>query len=331
MKSLVSFASATWSPCVLAVALTALSGCEKSRPCTEEEVENQDTADCSNEVELVTYTARREDTVTVTEKWSSGKALRLEGDVREVTVVEADGNEVEITYRAQVDLAAGRPESFVRDTMEHLEVSFEAHGNELRFHAGHPNTRADLGALVSVAIPSDFNAELSIQKYLSPGDVVIEFLGKARALDVDMEAIGYDLLVQDAGALRRVRLNASGNVETVNFDSPNLQQVVINSEEGNILTGFDVVPREHARIVTGKLKDGKLKDTGGNIRVSVPADGDFALATYTKNRARFSGAGHCQRKVIAHDIQTLECNDGDIDGLLTFSLKSSGNIDVDVE
>jgi hypothetical protein len=110
-----------------------------------------------------------------------------------------------------------------------------------------------------------------------------------------------------------------------------LEQVVINSEDGDVVTGFDVVPREHARIITGKLEDGNLKDTGGNIRVSVPADGDFSLATYTKNRARFTGASGCARTEIADDIQTLDCGDGDVDGLLTFSIKSSSNIDIDVE
>jgi hypothetical protein len=315
----------------LPVVLVTFTACGESRPCTEEEAENRDTVDCSSEVELETYTANSEDTVTVTQRWDSGKSLHLEGAIRELNVVEGDGNEVEITYRAQVELADGRPQSFVRETMDQLEVNFETRGDDLVFEATHPGTKAELGAIVTVAIPMEFDAELSIQKFIAPGDVAIEYLGQARGLDVDMEAIGFDLSVQDSGALRTVRLNAAGNIDTVNFGDPKLEQVVINSEDGNVVTGFDVVPREHARIITGKLEDGNLKDTGGNIRVSVPADGDFSLATYTKNRARFTGASGCARTEIADDIQTLDCGDGDVDGLLTFSIKSSSNIDIDVE
>ncbi len=331
MKPLASSVSVSWLPYLVPAILAAASACGESRPCTEEEVENRDTLDCSSDVELVTYTASSEDTVTVSQAWASGQALRLDGAIREVNVVEADGDDVEITYRAQVELADGRPESFVRETMGHLDVSFETRGETLVFEATHPGTKAELGAIVTVAIPSDFDAELTIQKYLAPGDVVIDFLGRARELDVDMEAIGAELLVQDAGALRRVRLNASGNVETVAFDDSRLEQVVINSEEGNIVTGFEVVPRDHARIITGKIDDGQLKDTGGNVRVSVPADGDFTLATYTKKQARFTGASRCTRTVIADDIQRLDCGDGDVDDMLTFSIKSGRNIDVDVE
>lgn len=331
MKSLATRLPATWSTYAVPAALLLAAACGESRPCTDEEVENRDTVDCSSEVELVTYTASSDDTVTVNQKWESGMSLHLEGAVREVTVSEGDGDEVEITYRAQVELADGRPESFVRETMDRLEVSFESRGDEIVFEATHPDTKAELGAIVSVVIPADFDGDLTIQKYISPGDVVIESLGKARHLDVDMEAIGFDLLVQDAGELRTVRLNAAGNVETVDFGDADLERVVINSEEGDIVTGFDVVPSDHARIITGKLSDGKLKDTGGNIRVSVPANGDFSLATYTKNRARFTGAGDCARTAVADDIQTLDCGDGDVDGLLTFAIKSSSNIDIDVE
>lgn len=331
MKSLVPFQSVIRSRSPWLAVLLASTACGESRPCSEEEVENRDTVDCSSDVELVTYTASSDDAVTVTQRWDSGTALHLEGAVREVTVVEGEGEEISITYRAQVELAEGRPESFVRETMDRLDVSFEARGDELVFEATHPETKAELGAIVTVAIPTDFDGALSIQKYIAPGDVVIEFLGEARGLDVDMEAIGYELLVQDSGALRTVRLNAAGNIETIDFDDADLEQVVINSEEGNVVTGFDVVPKEHARIITGKIKDGKLKDTGGNVRVSVPVDGDFSLATYTKNRARFSGEGDCARVEIAHDIQTLDCGEGDVDGLLTFSIKSGSNIDVDVE
>lgn len=333
MKLLASRLSVLRSPYpyALPVLVVLSTACGESRPCTEEEVENGDTVDCSSEVELVTYTASSEDTATVRQNWSSGRSLRLEGAVREVTVEEGDGDQVEITYRAQVELADGRPERFVRETMDHLEVSFETRGEDLVFEATHPDTKAELGAIVSVAIPTNFDGELAIQKYIAPGDVVIEFLGEARALDVDMEAIGSELLVQDAGALRTVRLNVAGNVETVNFADDSLQQVVINSEEGNIVTGFDVVPREHARIISGKLKDGKLKDTGGNVRVAVPSRGDFTMAAYSKNTTRFTGAGDCVRTEIADDIRTLECGDGDIDEMLTFSIKSSRNIDIDVE
>lgn len=316
---------------VVTAALGWLStACGPSRACTKEEAENGDTLDCSSDVELVTYTAGSDDTVTLSQTWESGVALELEGAVRELTIVEGDSDDVEITYRAQAELADGRPESFVRNTMDALEVSFEKRGDVLRFQADHPSSNAALGAIVSVALPRDFDADLVVQKYDAPGDVAIEFVGQARSLDVDMESDGAELLVQDTGALTMVRLNASGNVETAAFASRELEQVVINSERGHIVTTFDRIPRSHATLITGKLDDGVLKDTGGDVELRLPADGDFSLASYTKNKARFMGADACEQTRIAYDIHTLDCGSGDVDGLLTFLVQSGGDIDVEL-
>lgn len=326
-------ASLCVAPRVLA-AMAALcwlsTACAPSRACTKEEAENGDTVDCSSDVELVTYTAGSDDTVTLTQAWESGIALELEGAVRELTVVAGESDDVEITYRAQVELADGRPESFVRNTMDALDVSFEKRGDVLRFDADHPDTNAELGAIVSVALPKAFDAKLLVQKYGAPGDVAIEFLGKARALDVDMEADGAELLVQDTGSLSMVRLNASGNIETAAFDGSELEQVVINSERGHIVTAFDRIPQSHATLITGKLEDGELKDTGGDIQLQLPADGDFSLATYTKGKARFTGVAACEQTRIAYDIQTLDCGSGDVDDLLTFLVQAGGDIDVEL-
>lgn len=306
------------------------TACGPSRACTKEEAENGDTLECSSDVELVTYTAGSDDTVTLSQAWESGVSLELEGAVRELTVVQGDSNDVEITYRAQVELADGRPESFVQNTMAALEVSFEKRGEVLRLESDHPDTKAELGAIVSVALPKAFDAKLTVQKYGAPGDVAIEFLGKARALDVDMEADGAELLVQDTGSLSMVRLNASGNVETAAFGSSNLEQVVINSERGHIVTAFDRIPLSHATLITGKLDDGQLKDTGGDIELQLPADGDFSLATYTKGKARFMDVAACEQTDVAYDIVTLDCGSGDVDDLLTFLVQAGGDIDVEL-
>lgn len=307
--------------------VTAL-GCSDSPPCTDEQAETRDTAECTNEVELVTYTAKADDAVTLTEAWESGDDVRLEGAVREITVVEGESAEVVITYRAQADLADGRSESFVRDRFDELEVEFERRGETLRLDVTHPRTSVELGAVVTLALPPDFDGDLSIQKYGAPGNVTIEHLGRARVLDVDMEQPDSDLLVEDNGSLRRVRLNAAGSVETVAFDDANLEQVVINSEEGDIVTAFDVVPESHATLLTGKIQGDSVKDTGGNIRVGLPVSGDFTAATFTKDQARFEDLSSCDRFEIADDIQKLVCGSGDRDEMLTFEITSSSNITV---
>lgn len=310
------------------VGLVTALGCGESPPCTDEQAETRDTAECSNDVELVTYTADEEEEAALTEPWRSGDDVRLEGAVRELTVVEGEADEVVITYRAQADLADGRSESFVRDQFDELEVEFERRGETLRVNVAHPGTSVELGAVVTLALPPDFDGALEIQKYGAPGNVTIEHLGRARVLDVDMEQPDSDLRVEHTGALRRVRLNAAGSVDTVPFEDVNLEQVVINSEEGDIVTAFDVVPESHATLLTGKIKGESIKDTGGNIRVGLPADGDFTAATYTKDQARFEGLASCDRFEIADDIQKLVCGSGDRDAMLTFKITSSGNITV---
>jgi hypothetical protein len=305
-----------------------VTGCEKAPLCTEEQAENRDTADCSNEVELVTYTADKSDSVTLSQAWRSGRHVHLEGDVREVIVQEGEDDAVTVTYRAQVDLADGRSESFVLDVMDNLEVDFERRGETLRFEVSHPNTNANLGATAVVALPPDFDGRLSIQKYGAPGNVTVRHLGRAIGLDIDMEHPDAELVIEDTGAVREARLNAAGSIETAAFSSNRLERVAINSEEGDIVTAFDVVPRSHATLLTGKIKGSSIKGTGGNLTVTLPEDSDFTLATYTKNRARFDGVSDCSLYEIASDIRKLVCGYGDVDGLLTFKLTSSQDITV---
>lgn len=306
------------------------TGCEKAPLCTEEQAENRDTADCSNEIELVTYTADRDDSVTLSQAWRSGRNVHLEGEVREVIVEAGEEDEVTVTYRAQVDLADGRSESFVLDAMDNLEVDFERRGETLRFDVSHPNTSANLGATVIVALPPDFDGRFSIQKYGAPGNVIVRHLGQAVGLDVDMEHPDAELVIEDTGAVRDARLNAAGSIETAAFTSNRLERVAINSEEGDIVTAFGVIPRSHATLLTGKIQGSSIKGTGGNLTVNLPDDSDFTLATYTKNRARFDGVSECNLYEIASDIRKLVCGDGDVDGLLTFKLTSSQDITVRV-
>lgn len=327
MNSAVHYLRAT---ALITAAISSGVACTEAPPCTEEQSESGDTADCSDTTELVTYVADPDDIATVTQPWRSGESVHLEGAIREVTVVEGADDEVEVRYRAAADLADGRSEAFILDTFDQLDVRFRIRGETLRLDATHPGTSVELGALLVVALPADFDGELLIQKYGAPGNVTIEHLGRATGLDVDMEAPDSDLLVQDTGEVRLARLNVAGSIETVPFVSEALEQVVINSEEGDIVTGFDVVPRSHATLLTGKIKGDSIRDTGGDIRVQVPRDGDFTAATYTKDRARFEGASECERVELAHDIQRLVCGSGDVDGKLTFKFTSSGNITVQV-
>lgn len=313
------------------VLLGTVAGCGESRPCTEEEMESGNTLDCTADMALVTYTARSEATATLSKMWRSGLSLRLEGAVRELTVVEGPPDRVELTYRAQVDLAEGRSESFVQATMDELEVDFEERGDVLRFEVGRADSKARLGAIVSVGIPKDFDGDLVVQKLDTPGDVFIDFLGMTRELDVDMEAPDSTLSVQDTRHLQLVRLNAAGSVETSAFAGSKLEQVVINSEAGDIVTAFDVVPRSHATLLTGRIDGDKIKDTGGNIEVGVPKDGNFTLATYTNDEARFFGAAGCRRVKISRAVEKLVCGSGDEDGMLTFEVKSSQNVTIELE
>ena len=242
----------------------------------------------------------------------------------------ADDDEIVVTYRAEVELLPERPQSFVQDVMDELVVVMRQRGNTLVVDVSHPGTSAALGAHLDVRLPESFDGDLEIQKWGAPGDVVVEFLAEGRLLDVDMEAPSANLLVNHTGDLRRARLNAAGDVKTVPFTSSRLELVAINSERGEIDTAFEEIPLSHAKLVTGHLDGSRVRDTGEGIYVALPRDGDFSLATYTKRNARFVGAGACDTTNISSDIRLLMCGDGDPDGLLTFELVSSDEVEVEL-
>ena len=317
--------------------LLLLASCTQTPVCTEDEVEAGNTDDCSVESELQTYTASGADVGTLSEKWGSGVGLRLEGDVREVVIDRgADDDEIVVTYRAEVELLPERPQSFVQDVMDELVVVMRQRGNTLVVDVSHPGTSAALGAHLDVRLPESFDGDLEIQKWGAPGDVVVEFLAEGRLLDVDMEAPSIPNAAAPTddtaspGDLRRARLNAAGDVKTVPFTSSRLELVAINSERGEIDTAFEEIPLSHAKLVTGHLDGSRVRDTGEGIYVALPRDGDFSLATYTKRNARFVGAGACDTTNISSDIRLLMCGDGDPDGLLTFELVSSDEVEVEL-
>jgi len=309
-----------------------LVGCVESRACTEEEVEAGDTDDCSVQVELVHYSASRADAVTLSEEWQEGMDLRLEGAVREVVIDRgARDDEVVITYRAEVELLEGRPTAFVEEVMGELVVRMQQRGESLVVDASHPGTTAALGALLEVSLPEAFDGDLVVQKGGMPGDVVVEFIGEANLLDIDMELPSANLLINDTGRLRRARLNVAGDIETAAFSGSRLEHVVINSEEGNIDTAFDVVPLSHARLVTGKLDGRRLKETGGGIELALPRSGNFTLATTADRGVRFSGTTNaCTVDEVSRDVRLLTCGRGDVDDLLTFDVVSSDDVDVEL-
>lgn len=311
--------------------LLLLASCTQTPVCTEDEVEAGNTDDCSVESELQTYTASGADVGTLSEKWGSGVGLRLEGDVREVVIDRgADDDEIVVTYRAEVELLPERPQSFVQDVMDELVVVMRQRGNTLVVDVSHPDTSAALGAHLDVRLPESFDGDLEIQKWGAPGDVVVEFLAEGRLLDVDMEAPSANLLVNHTGDLRRARLNAAGDVKTAPFTSSRLELVAINSERGEIDTAFEEIPLSHAKLVTGHLDGSRVRDTGEGIYVTLPRDSDFSLATYTERNARFVGAGACDATNISSDVRLLMCGDGDPDGLLTFELVSSDEVEVEL-
>ncbi len=307
---------------LVCVSVACLASACVERECTQEErleAGAQDDDECRRIVPLRTFTADRSDAVQRERSLQAGQDLRIEGDVRGIEIVEGESEDrLVVTFLPQVELADGRSQEVAEATMQELETSVSRSGNTVVLRADRGESRARLGAKLTVELPSEFNGKLSIEKFAGrTGDVEIDYLASARELDIDIESLG-DLELSHTGDLRRVLINTEGDVETAPFASPNLEIVYIYSEFGDISTGFARSPSDHVW----------LQADFGDIRVDVPGDDDFILLAEGDSGVQLVDVvDDCEADNSKPNRKSLICNDGDPEGI-TFNVRADGSVRV---
>jgi hypothetical protein len=302
-------------------ALLALGACTLStacvqRECTDEEREAAGADandDCVRLVALHTFTS--DDPEERTTEWSSGTDIKIGGLVRSVSIVKGDEASLSVTYSAQVDLAEDREASVVKKTMSHLKTSLTQKDGFIEVSASREDTDSNLGAAIVVHLPAEFDSNLIIDKTTSmPGDVALKFLGDTNQLVVDMNALGADLSITDAGALRRATLNTRGDIE-ISSSFASLDSAAIHTSHGDITARFSVVPEGHVKVFADF----------GELGVALPALGKFNLrAEAEQGVSTGNPPEHCKSNSVPSP-KLVQCDGGDPDGL-TFELRASQEI-----
>lgn len=303
------------------LALLSTTACAE-RECTDEEREEagaDENDDCTRYVPLVTFDA--DESETVREGWEPGDGVILTGDIRAVRVVEGNSDdEVVIVWRGQVALAEGREKDVVEATLDNLTTELRRSGSNIRFSASRNDSSADLGAAVTVQLPSGFDGVFEIDKRKARGgNVRIDYLGDAAELRVDMNDLGGDLDLGGVSGVRRAIINTRGDISMRGAFSSALEAAVIHSHFGDVEARFSGVPESHVRIVT----------EFGDIDVNVPGSEDFTLSGVSDGRSvTFSNPpSGCLTRTNSPTSKDLLCNAGDPGGL-TFDLEADGDITV---
>ncbi len=312
----------TWCRALVGVLVAGLASACAERECTQEErleAGAEDDDQCRRIVPLRTFKADPSDAVRRERRMDPGQDLRIEGDVRSIEIIAGDSeDELVVTFLAEVELADGRSQEVARATMEDLETSLSRSGNTVMVRADRGESRARLGAQVTLELPTEFSGKLWIEKFSGrTGDVEIDYLARARELDIDIESIG-DVKLSHTGDLRRVLVNTEGDIDTTAFRSPELDIVYLYSEFGDISTGFDRSPSDHVWLQTDF----------GDIRVDVPADDDFILLAEGSSGVQLVDVhDDCTADNSDADRKSLICNAGDDEGI-TFNVRADGAVRV---
>lgn len=312
----------TWCRALVGFSAAWLASACAERECTQEErleAGAEDDDQCRRIVPLRTFTADRGEAVRRERRMEAGQNLRIEGDVRTIQIVAGDSeDELVVTFLAQVELADGRSDEVARATMQDLETSLSRSGSTVVVRADRGESRARLGAQVTVELPTEFDGKLWIEKFAGrTGDVEIDYLARARELDIDIESIG-DVKLSHTGDLRRVLINTEGDIDTTAFRSPELDIVYLYSEFGNIATSFGRTPSDHVWLQTDF----------GDIRVDVPADDDFILLAEGSSGVQLADVHEdCTADDSDVNRKSLICNAGDAEGI-TYNVRADGSVRV---
>lgn len=298
------------------------AGCA-ARECTEEERAELDVEDDEKCTRIVPFKQFTGDTVEKTEVWEPGDSLVVTGHVRELRIAKGSSDQVKVKYQAQVDLAEDRSDAVVLKTMENLTNRLEKSGATLTVSADRGDSDSNLGAKVVIELPAGFDGKVSVKLGSNlPGDVSLDFLGKAPALDVDLETLGKDLSVKDTAQVVRAIINTEGDINTGAFAAADLEEVVVHSSQGDIETAFSAVPSQAADV---------LADFG-DVVLGLPSTGDYTLQASGDDGVNISGAPKaCVVDDDDENAQSMTCNAGDT-GTLTFEvIAESGSAVINLE
>jgi hypothetical protein len=294
--------------------LVGLNACA-ARECTDEErheVDADDDAKCTKIEGFKTFTDETKEVKT--EAWEAGDDLLINGHVKKIDVVEGSGDEVKVSYQAQVDLAQSRSDEDVLATMENLTNSLEKSGSTIRVSADRGDSESNLGALVRVELPSGFDGNITIKKGSSlVGDVDLDFVGAAKEVELDLDSLG-DVRIQTALGLEVTKINCNGDILTGSFDAENFVSAVLHTEIGDIETSF-AKPPSHSAIIQADF---------GDIDITLPDEGDYTMQVTAEDGVSVSGLpGACELNNEDEQAQSLTCNAGDADRV-TFTIESDG-------
>ncbi len=290
-------------------------GCA-ARDCNDaerDEVDADDDDTCTKIEGLKTFTDEAKQDLA--EDWEAGDDLLINGDSRELKIVRGDSDtEVEVSFRAQVDLAEGRSDKEVIATMENLTNDVSKSSGRITVSSDRGDSESNLGSIAVVSIPADFDGAIKVDLGGDlPGFANLEFTGDATELEIDRDS-GGDVDVEDASKLTSVVINNKGKIAIDSpFTSDDLEQVAMKSGIGKIIAVFEKVPSKSARLVTDF----------GDIEVGLPSSGDYTMQVQATEGVNLRGEpSSCEVDDDDDQAQSMTCGAGS-DGV-TFQIDADG-------
>lgn len=252
------------------------SGCI-SRECTDDERESaglEADEDCRRLVSLETFFS--EDSETLEVDWEPGTDIELDGAFAEILVEGGNADSLAVTFRRQVDLASDREDDVVARTLELLEVDVAERGGVIEVTSDRGDSAAALGASVVVRLPENFDAELTLRQGRDDlrGNILVDELFDATVLIARGAGIRNAIEVGDPSRLRAAQVNTGHDIRTGPFGSSEIDEVILNSSNGNIETAFVRAPSEGSRIYARGRAELLLEDSIDGVLQITARDND---------------------------------------------------------
>jgi hypothetical protein len=296
-----------------------------ARECTGEE---QQEVGATGADECTTYTPpvqHRGDAVSTSEEYTAGTNLFINGDFRnlEIEAFPSGGTgEVEVTYTPVVDLAEGRSESEVENTLEELEVTVSQSGGTINVNAARSGD-SNVAAILQVRIPDDFDGDIKIEQDGAKndgGEAELGFLANTQNLEVDLNASGQTISVDGPDLLTAViNVNGFWDIKTSVFESPDFGGARMTTENGDITTGFAVVPTGNDVLLTAE---------DGDITISLPNGGDYTMTGASTDFSFSAGVPPTCDEATNGGGGSMTCGAGSPSDEFSFQLEAGGAIDV---
>lgn len=309
---------------VIATAYFGSTACV-ARECTGEEAAEVG-ATGADECETLTLPEPHEsDSETETLDYASGMGLRITGDFRNLEVERGSAGEIEVVYKARVDLAEGRSQKVIDATLAELDVSVSDTGDDIAVVAERSGN-SNVAALIQVRIPDDFDGDIVIRQGNSKndgGEVELSSVGSARSLEVDLPSTGDQLTLATPNTLRSAVINVDGfwDIVTGAFSSSELVGATLTTDSGDIKTGFSVVPLSQAVRVLSE---------DGDITVALPGEGDYTMQAASSEFSFDARIPPSCEEATNSGGGSLTCGAGSEDMEFDFQFESEGAITVDL-